>query len=463
MKKLTLLMAALFLAGFTFAQNTATTTVTGNNNNSDIDQTGDTQVATVTQDGNYNDSDVDQYAESSSYGPGEQTATVYQEGDRNEAQIDMDQTGGGGKTPNTAYIEQLGNWNDSYQKVYTPGSNSGAHEWGKQEGNHNDLIQIVDEGYTKSLKSTQTGDFNIADQRSIGGAYHTFVIETDGDRNEAYQKSISTKANLKIDQDGNYNYAKQDFQGSFGFVPGNSGLITQDGSYNDAYQYMTSGKQGNDMDLLQDGDGNYSYQRLAGNDNKTDFEIWGNYNDTYGYQTGDDHEATIDMWGDRNYAKIDQKGGDDNGASLWTTGDWNDFYMTQDGEDNSMRVESGGDHNYVKFVQKQDDNKAYLNMRGTGPGTNGRPISAHNSDYNDVRLTQDGEDNLFSGYVAGDRNDLDITQSGDYNTIGTGMWNADGVNVWGNYNDVDVHQSGMGHDATVNVTGSWNVSSTTQN
>ena len=59
MKKLILGLVVLFLAGMTYAQNTATTSQTGNDNSSTTGQTG-SNIATTTQVGDWNNSDITQ-------------------------------------------------------------------------------------------------------------------------------------------------------------------------------------------------------------------------------------------------------------------------------------------------------------------------------------------------------------------------------------------------------------------
>ncbi|MDZ7776373.1 MAG: hypothetical protein U5L09_12615 [Bacteroidales bacterium] len=309
MKKLIFLFVAFLTVGFLTAQNVSTTKTTGDHNDSKTVQTGDLQDAAVEQEGDYNDVDVDQFTDNE----GPQEANAYQKGDRNDATIDMDQTGGGGNTPaNTADIDQIGDWNKSYQKTNAPGYNSGQHVTGYQEGDHNDLKQFIYNGYNTNQYSKQLGDRNKSIQKSWG-AYKDLDIVSDGDYNEAYQTAKSAKADLDIDQLGDRNFAKQYFEGSFGFVSGNTGDIDQTGSWNESHQLM-DGKTGVDMAANIIGDHNFTYQKSE----------------------GDRDDATAFISGDRNESRMYQDG-DDNGASLWSVGDRNEFYQKQEGDDNGQR------------------------------------------------------------------------------------------------------------------------------
>ncbi|MDZ7776369.1 MAG: hypothetical protein U5L09_12595 [Bacteroidales bacterium] len=98
-----------------------------------------------------------------------------------------------------------------------------------------------------------------------------------------------------------------------------------------------------------------------------------------------------------------------------------------------------------------------------GDISDGDPVWSETSDYNKLYLKQDGKQNFATGAVAGDYNDIDIRQTGEGNMVGSAWSAKDGVVITGDRNEVDVRQTGIaGHSATVNQTGNWNTSTTIQ-
>ncbi|MDZ7776371.1 MAG: curlin repeat-containing protein [Bacteroidales bacterium] len=112
MKKIAILITAIFTVGFLGAQNVATTTTTGNQNDSKIVQTGDLQDAAVEQLGNHNDVDIDQYTDNM----GVNSSDVYQEGDRNESKVDMVQDDPDNSS-NSTDLDQVGDYNKATQFI----------------------------------------------------------------------------------------------------------------------------------------------------------------------------------------------------------------------------------------------------------------------------------------------------------------------------------------------------------
>jgi len=265
----------MFLASFAWSQNNIATVI----------QTGTQQTANVTQTGSQNLTDVNQYAESSSYGPGAQDATVIQDGNNNKAYVDMDQTGGGGKTLNTAYIEQIGDLNISNQKVNAPSSNSGQNVWGYQAGTENVLNQTINGGYTEYLHAEQYGF-----------------------KNEATQTANATHTYGEIYQDGNENYAIQDLKGSNNGYQSARILIDQYGSYNDAYQDFTGhgSSHKNNAEVYQTGDHNLSNQFGDGRDLSSVINQTGDWNQAFSTQNGEGHSNIITQTGSNNIATVTQ-------------------------------------------------------------------------------------------------------------------------------------------------------------
>jgi hypothetical protein len=86
----------------------------------------------------------------------------------------------------------------------------------------------------------------------------------------------------------------------------------------------------------------------------------------------------------------------------------------------------------------------YINSRGTGPGEN-----TLGSDLSTFTATQSGSFNLVSGEMGGVNNSLTITQTGLGNSVGTGMWEADGFRIEGNGNAGTITQMGDYNTASI--------------
>jgi len=478
-KGIIILFSILFAVNFALAQNTATTTQTGSNNNAIITQTGGAQVTTVDQNGNTNSAIVTQFTDdgmdqtvdidqdgngnkadvrqketgpiTQSYTIPVQTAIVKQyNGNNNVATIRQDETGDGNKYQSTAYIEQIGSSNKSFQKTSAPGHNSGQHVWGKQEGYGNDLNQQILIGDGEDFSANQKGNYNKATQYIPSGSidYHanSGQIIQDGDHNTASQylqganngySGAPAGGPIKIEQKGNWNTASQKFVSTGMWTSGNSGYI------------------------YQEGNGNKATQDVNGWTTEARAEQWGNNNESQQFVVngGVGNITKVRQDGNSNFSRTYQDG-DKNKATNWIARNGNRTYQTQEGNRNNQRIEITGNNNYVNIDQKQDDNKAYINLRATGPGQIGSGI--HISNNNDIRISQDGLNNLISGAVTGNNNVVRITQKGNDNIIGTGMWDADGLNIYGHNNTAIIKQLTSGNNADVYQLGNGNTANIVQ-
>jgi Curlin associated repeat len=471
MKKLfVILVAVIFSAGFVFAQNTETTTQTGNNNDADIIQTGSNQDADVSQTGNTNKTDINQFNDNGIVA----TAKVTQTGSNNDSKIDMDQLGYSTNTPSSAIIEQIGNWNVSYQRTYSPGYSSGVDVYGIQTGNNNDLYQRILGGYTDRFDAFQTGNNNDATQRMTGGTNSKGLITQDGNNNTAYQ-DLSGANNgyylapsggpITVDQNGSWNTADQDFVSTGGWTNGNSGFVTQTGN------------------------SNYARQDVTGWAVDVQSEVIGNNNDTRQYVGSLGDESFILAIGDRNIVKTDQQGdynysdiklnsagigkANDNKVDVKQVGDYNHFELgivrgDIGGDNNNVDIDHDGNGHFNRVKIDGSNNKIKINAKGNYGGSqydgnrgdwnfkNGAPVWTATSDNNDFVLTQDGIRNYATGFVAGDNNDIRLTQTGNNNLIGTSWYTQDGVAMTGNNNFVQIRQLSDGNSSMNTITGNGN-------
>jgi hypothetical protein len=253
MKKLsTLLFALLFAGSMAYAQD----------NNANVDQEGNYQTATVTQTGSSNDADVNQLTTNS----GVQTAEVIQDGEGNSATVIQTQSGSGNTTPNTAFIEQIGENNMALQIENAPSYNSGQSISGFQDGHDHILIQTIASGYTASLDAHQEGNGNLITQTIMGGGHNHGEVFQHGHENEVIQhlggsNNGYSSGVMLVEQHGRSNYAAQYYEG-LGLGHYNNSELYQHGKNNNAWQ------TGNGRDLSsvlnQHGQNNWSTQELTG-------------------------------------------------------------------------------------------------------------------------------------------------------------------------------------------------------
>lgn len=181
---------------------------------------------------------------------------------------------------------------------------------------------------------------------------------------------------------------------------------------------------------------------------------------TVGMAFGQNNEADVGASGNNNTFDISQVGTNNSGSIGQTGGNYNALDLRQVGTENSARVETWGDKNEVDTRQDGSDNALYMNFRGTGPGPNGQASSV---DLNDFFVRQDGSGNRLGGGINGDRNVGDIYQIGDDNEL-LGMqggspadrYDAAGVMVDGNGNDLFARQRGQSHMGALDITGNNN-------
>jgi len=445
MKKfISLLTMVIFITGMAVAQNTATTSQTGDKNDAQIQQQGGDQHATVTQTDDQNDANVRQHQYSTN---GSQSATVIQNGDAfggNKATIRMEFLGGNGN-PNTAYIEQIGDYNTSNQRIEA--GRGIEHLWGYQEGNHNELTQRLGGATNRvtSFDAEQVGNYNKATQTLPNGIVSRGLIKQTGNHNDARQMLEGDyngwSGPITSFQEGNRNTSRQIFHSTVpygGTDEENTGLVSQFGDGNFARQ-LVEGKAA-DVDIRQ-GDPDKNNQA--------------NYNEAWQNIMGATNTASIYVIGDRNWTK-QRVDGDKNNVSLWNAGNHNTVRQKQNLYNNHQRLEIGGDWNNAIVSQDGNKNKTYINMRGTGPGQIGSGLGSHNNNRNDLMISQNGDENLLSGAVTGERNDVDVYQIGNNNTIGSGLWNADGINIYGHSNTTLIRQLTNGNSADVNQLGNNN-------
>ncbi|MFO8029804.1 MAG: curlin repeat-containing protein [Cyclonatronaceae bacterium] len=198
-------------------------------------------------------------------------------------------------------------------------------------------------------------------------------------------------------------------------------------------------------------------------------------------QVGDDHEAMIDQIGFSNTAYVDQTDGGSNG-------------------DATADILQEGDNNYVNLLQRAfhgfpDESHATITQIGDGnsvEGTSATSAFYQNQPGGILEVYMEGDDNtLYSMRDEAQKNNneffLDILGSentvgmqqergigdvdieGDLNTVtlsqlgNNTVFNTATIDILGNENGVSVTQTMDSNSATVNVDGSFNSATITQN
>jgi len=368
----------------------------------------------------------------------ENVGDITQTGDKNEAEIEQD-------GHNTAAITQSGDKNDA--EIEQEGTNFDTSSWRygayiEQTGDKNEA-DIFMPTSANGTRIQQVGDSNIASQ-IIGAKIHK---STDWNR-----------MGLHIKQFGNNNDAFQETLSSFGCYGIQDMYIEQNGDGNFVDQYSIGGMQSL-MEAYQIGDGNTSTQYQDARFSNLHLYINGDNNTTDQYQEysvwaySGNHDAYIDITGDRN-----------------------DVYQTQFGEDDFLDVDIVGNRNYVK--QKQTDNEeneSDLNSASvTITGDKNKSDCSECNSYkyfnthgytqyqegqgNIADITVNGDNNNFCQWQDGYTNEADITISGNKNTARQVQENDDNfATVYFNGDNNLACQYQDGEDSSIiNVTGSGN-------
>jgi hypothetical protein len=324
MKKLFAIMIAVtFCAGFVFAQNTDSTSQTGNNNIATSTQTGhngaytvqvgDLNKATVTQSGT-NTGEVDQL--DNAY---QNQATLSQDGSGNDAAINQGMTAGFwsdyqtvGAKYNKATLTQAGNNNSGYIEQYGGSNSTNGNEANlTQNGNGNTAYGYQGwaysgwgETYAQSHLQSYNSKVNISQINNNNGAY---VWQYGGNNN-----------NATISQNGN----------------NNSSSIVQGFIYSDApytFTHPVYNTQNNNASIAQSGDNNH---------------------------------GKLMQLGDNNSFKLSQGQGSSVGYDVTQTGLLNgrDAYFQQDGSNNQFAgvYKSGNAISYWGSVDAEQVNGATL-------------------------------------------------------------------------------------------------------
>lgn len=389
MKKVILGAAALLFTGVLFAQNTSTSS-----------QSGDDQRVYVRQAGTELSSDITQ---GNGSGSGHNRAMVMQRGDGNSSAIDQE------GTSNQAYVDQAN---------FTPPTDAQA---------------VINQGKTNTASAN-----NKARIEQHGGTGSITTINQDGDKNEARAHQDDTGSTITVTQNGNKNrslvYQLPFYASSNNLAEivqtgdENCSTAAQDGEDNELYATQIGDK--NKADQAQEGDGNYAsvYQEADENTARQHQDGDGNvasavqhaitglgqFNYVEQNQTGDDNEAYSDQDGWGGYVRQDQTGNDNYAeANQYAAGSGNKIYQRQFGSNNSITsMQYSGSDNKVATYQDDD------NVGTTWQAGNGNHALL-------VQKSQGGAGHIASIAQNGNGNMADVLQLGP-----DGDWSADGENCF---------------------------------
>lgn len=309
-KLLTLTFGLLFVASFAFAQNNAT-----------INQYG-TNIGQITQTGSSNAGTINQGADGAAVAnSGSNTSWLYgafidQDGNTNTAEIDMN------SSQNGASIYQGGN--DNWAKQELNAQISKTTNWDRMGL---DIDQIGDNNWAnqktvasfgsygvQGMAIVQSGNYNKADQLSIGGMQNVTEITQIGDNNNnsamsgnSYDVSATGLTDpllLAYAHKPAGTFTQYAYQGK-----GTTHMYVN-GNNNNTYQYQeytvwsTYGANDAMMDVI--GSENDVAQGQIGTYNFSDIDVSGSNNVVTTGQVGDNSDATLNIQGDYNVAGVQQ-------------------------------------------------------------------------------------------------------------------------------------------------------------
>jgi len=365
-----------------------------------------------------------------------------------------------------------------------------------QTGNSNGSA-VSQNGSANTTTVTQDGDSNTGDVSQNGTANEAVI-------DQGIQNILSNFAFARIGQNGESNQATiKQRQGFNGGTTPTEHTIDQIGDLNEAS--FTAFNGGHEGSILQEGDRNQAQGVQANGGSMIDIRQLSNDNWARARQFNGPSGSMIDIEqrdGDFNRADVLQRG-PDNTATIRQAGNENDVMATQEGSFNGVLVELGvfggadlnnvdfsqnGNGNYLETKQVRatgnnvvgsqagDDNFFRVGIRGerndvnvstTGDGNRGSWGFTESfpelSEDNTFTLTQNGSYNITSGEITGDNNTITLLQSANNNAIGSTWFAEDGVVVEGDFNTVSISQLSNANQAFVNVAGNSNTATITQN
>lgn len=351
----------MFLASVALiAQNTATTTQTGNGNSADIDQTG-MNGAVLVQTGDNNTADADQTGINALEGS--------QIGNDNDAVVSQSNTATDPADANIAIFEQGGgiyNGSNTGDDNTLSITQDGVRNYAKSREYYSDnevvIEQLGDDGYaTQWIWAAGAG--NVAKQFQDGDRNHSKIAMNGLDGNNS---AISTQTG-----DDNWNEIGQGWSGRA--HGSNTAEVTQTGNNNQVTIDPGLSLPGYTVDLHgmgihQYGTGNNAQIEQVGDDN-----VAGVYQFDAGDQAGDYNDAVIVIAGNTNDVLAIQLG-DMNEAYVDITGDGNDVNIDQNGNSNDVGTAAApadgvvviGNSNVVDISQMNDGHSATAYQNGNG-------------------------------------------------------------------------------------------------
>lgn len=342
MKKLSLILIALFAVGFVIAQNTATINQFGSNIGSVTQSGGNDNQATIQQ-GFAGAAVTNNLNQPTGW---KQGSYIQQIGSSNEASATVRTSANG------TSIYQEGNSNFSTQEV-----GSTYHETtsltimgidAEQIGNDNHATQktIMSFGSAgiKPMTVYQEGNSNVADQVSVGGYGQIQRIRQVGDNNNnpnsslnAFDLTSTTLSNpltaLNYRFNNGYGTTIQPPLTQYANQMYGSAIMNVYGNNNNTYQFQE-----------------YSVWSKSGRNNMT-LDLIGNNNDVAQGQLGEYNNSDLDIEGSGNVVSTSQLG-DSNIADVYILGSLNVVGVQQTGNLQSATVFQNGSSNFTSVVQQ---------------------------------------------------------------------------------------------------------------
>lgn len=310
-------LALLLVTSPAFSQNTSVVEQYGDGNEATINQTGgDLLQASIFQGDSATTASYNTAEQNQTNGEGN-IATILQAAGSSYNTATQNQTNGEGNV--ATIVQAASSFTNTAEQIQTGGFGNfativqvGAYGIAYQEQNEGvapnyALIEQNGTGIWENYASQYQG---LSDPASEGN--YAYISQT-GEGNSAYQWQDGVGNNSAlglgtpgITQNGSFNFAYQHQYGN-----NNLAWIQQSGTYNGAVQYQSGDLNNSRLataGIIQAGDYNYAVQQQIGNDNIAYINQNGLSNEAYQYQTGNFHVANVTQLGTDNYCSQTQSG-----------------------------------------------------------------------------------------------------------------------------------------------------------
>lgn len=344
-----------------------------------------------------------------------------------------------------------------------------------QDGLSN-VVKLIQEVKGNTATINQTGDRNILKNSDLDGSSDDFakqralsalILNQIGDDNVVGLFQNNQKNIAYVDQTGLNNNSDVWQQAFGGVVSGNETDIDQLGSNN-----IVKLKQKGDLNLATIDQNGLNNNSLINQDGLNIGPSGGLENNSTTLITGDNNVTSLYQFGNSNYSSIILKAAgngetsSNNLVDVYQTGNENEIQLNGKRSDfNIVSIDQNGDNNLYRISFEGDMNNISIDLDGEHNQGDWAISSAwpEKANENTLSIVSDGLRNYATGRIDGNNNDVEINQTGEFNSVGISWYTRDGVVIEGNNNDVSVTQNSNNNSSFNSVIGNNNTISVLQN